>query len=164
MNRPSTRALALAAAGLATVATAAAVPVLSSASPTPTTQTITFQEPRPQLAEDDLPPKSKSKLSLGDRLAIGGVLENATRARVGTFGGSCTVIGTGTSVVTTPLQCEAIYRLADGQIEAMGMMTLSKTDLVIVGGAGAYDGVHGTVGPGKIEKGFEDADALTIER
>ncbi len=163
MRRSSTPPLVIA-AGVAAIATAAVAPVVSSARPVPAKQTITFQEPMPQLAEDDIPPLSKSTLSLGDRVAIGGALENAHHKRLGTFGGSCTVVGTGSSFFTTPLVCQAVYRTTRGQIETQGMMTLSKTNLVILGGSGAYEGVHGLVSPGRTAKGFFGADKLTIER
>ena len=151
-------AVAVAAGGLATPFAVG----LATAGAAPAPQTITFQEPRPQLAEDDLPPRSKEKLSLGDRLAIGGALESAGHKHLGTFGGTCTVVGTGTSFTTTPLVCEAVYRVAGGQIVAIGAMMLSRTNLVVVGGSGDYAGAHGTVTPGKVAKGFDDADKVAI--
>jgi hypothetical protein len=74
------------------------------------------------------------------------------------------VVGSGASFETTPLRCQAAYRTAHGELDAIGMMTLSKTSLTIVGGSGAYAGAHGHVTAGKVPKGFEDADRLTIER
>jgi hypothetical protein len=156
--------LLTATAASAALATGALSPALSGARATSAKQTVTFQEPNPRVAEDDIPPKSKSTLSLGDRLAIGGPLENANHQRLGTFGGSCTVVGSGKSFFTTPLLCYAVYAVAGGQIETMGMMTLAKTNLVIIGGSGSYAGVHGLVTPGRHAKGFSDADKLTIER
>lgn len=164
MSRRSVCAAVLA-AGIATIAAAATVaPALGTSSKTSPRQVITFQEPTPKTAIDDIPPHSKSTLSLGDRLVIGGRLESAAHKRVGTFGGTCTVVGSGRSFVTTPLLCQAVYRTPNGQIEALGMMTLSRTNLIVLGGSGAYAGVHGTVAPGKAAKGFEDADMLTLER
>ena len=160
MSRSTFRVLA--AAGVAAIAMGVA-PVLSSARSIPAKRTITFQEPTPRLVEDDIPPKSKTTVSLGDRLAIGGLLETPSHQRLGTFGGSCIVVGAGSSLVTTPLVCQAVYRIAAGQIEAMGMMTLSKTNLAIVGGTGAYEGAIGFVSPGRVAKGFSDADELTID-
>jgi len=155
----------LAAALIAAVAaTSAAVALAASAHSATAKQVMTLQEPRPRVAEDDLPPRSSSKLSLGDRLAIGGSLQDARHRHLGSFGGTCTVVGTGRSFETTPLACQAIYQLAGGQIVAIGMMTLSKTSLVIVGGSGAYAKVHGLVSPGRPAKGFSDADKLTIDR
>jgi hypothetical protein len=161
MRRSSTRVLAVA-AGVATIATAAVVPALTSARSTPAKRTVTFQEPRPQIA--GFPSRSKSTLSLGHHLAIGGPLETASHQRLGTIGATCTVVGTGGSLGTTPLLCEAVYQVAGGQIETMGVMTLSRTHLAIVGGTGAYAGVHGFVTPGRMANGFSDADKLTIER
>jgi hypothetical protein len=163
MRRSSTGVLAVA-AGVATIATVAVAPALTSARSMPAKRTVTFQEPRPRIAEDDIPPRSKSKLSLGDRLAIAGPLETASHRRLGTIGGTCTVVGAGGSFGTTPLLCEAVYQVAGGQIDTMGVMTLSRTHLAIVGGTGAYAGVHGFVTPGRMAKGFSDADKLTIER
>jgi hypothetical protein len=159
-----TFAALLAAAGATTaLATAGATPVLSSARPTPATRTITFQEPMPRVAVEHISPKSSSQLSLGDRLAIGGPLENAHHQHLGTFGGTCTAVGAGASFDTTPLLCQAIYKVAGGQIATMGMMTLAKTNLVIIGGSGAYTGAHGIVTPGRPAQGFSDADKLTID-
>lgn len=156
----------LAAAGLAAATAIVAAPALSGAAPAPPPQTVTFQEPRPTVAFDDIAPHSKneSTLSLGDRLVISGALETTGHHRLGRFGGTCTAIGAGKSFVTTPLLCQAVYRVAGGQIEATGMMTLSKTNLVIIGGSGIYAGVHGTVTPGRKAAGFDDADKLTFTR
>jgi len=160
MQRSTTRVLTMA-AGIAAVATIAVTPLVSSARPAPTKQVVTFQEPNPQVAVDDTAPQSK--IDLGDRLSITGPLENARHQPLGRFAGSCTVIGTGSSLVTTPMLCEGIYKVAGGQIATMGMMTLTKTNLVIIGGSGAYSGVHGRVTPGQPAQGFTDADKLTIE-
>jgi hypothetical protein len=151
--------------GLCAVAAVVSVaPAFSTAAAPSAPRVVTYQEPRPKVAEDDLAPKSRSKLSLGDRLAISGLLEDAAHHHLGTFGGTCTVVGHGASFETTPLLCEAAYRTAQGELEAVGMMTLSKTNLVIVGGSGSYAGAHGHVTSGVVAKGFEDADELTIER
>jgi hypothetical protein len=155
-------AAATVAAGAAAIAVLAAGG-LATAGAVTQPQILTFQEPRPSLVEDDIPPRSKKKLSLGDRLAISGALESADHQRLGTFGGVCTVIGAGRSFVSTPLLCHAVYRLPTGQIEAMGSMTLSRTNLAVIGGTGAFAGAHGTVTPGKVEKGFDDADQVTID-
>jgi hypothetical protein len=150
--------------GLCTLAAVVAVaPAFSTTAAPSVPRVVTYQEPSPKVAQDDIPPKASSKLSLGDRLAISGLLEDAAHHRLGTFGGTCTVVGHGRSFETTPLLCQAAYRTARGELDAIGMMTLSKTSLNIVGGSGAYAGVHGHVASGKVAKGFEDADKLTIE-
>jgi DNA-binding NarL/FixJ family response regulator len=151
-------------AGLCTLAAVVAVaPAFSQTAAPSAPRVVTYQEPSPKVAQDDIPPKASSKLSLGDRLAISGLLEDAAHHHLGTFGGTCTVVGRGASFETTPLLCQAAYRTAHGELDAIGMMTLSKTNLNIVGGSGAYAGVHGHVTSGKVAKGFQDADKLTIE-
>ncbi len=157
--------LIIATTAAAAVAASLALPGTSDARTSHAKQVVTFQETTPQFGVDDLDPKSPdgSTLSLGDRLTIAGDLDTAGHKRLGAFGGTCTALGAG-DIATTPVVCHAVYSLAHGQIATMGIMTLSKTDLVIVGGSGAYDGVHGTVTPGKKAKGFEDADKLTILR
>lgn len=161
MTRSAVRTLG---AGLVLAAAVTAAAIVGTARSATGKQVMTLQEPSPRVAEDDLPPRSSSKLSLGDRLAVGGSLQDPSHRQLGTFGGTCTVVGAGSSFETTPLSCQAIYKLRDGQIVAMGMMTLSRTSLVIVGGSGAYAHVHGTVSPGRPAKGFSDADKLTMER
>jgi hypothetical protein len=164
MRTSSLRILAATTVAAGAAATAAlAAGGLTTAGAAATPQTLTFQEPRPSLAENDIPPRSKEKLSLGDSLAISGALESADRRRLGTFGGTCTAIGAGRSFVTTPLLCHAVYTLPAGQIEAVGEMTLSRTNLAVIGGTGAFAGADGTVTPGRVVKGFDDADQITID-
>ena len=154
-----------AAATAVVLAGATAVPVLGGAQTPPAgRQTITFQETTPKIAIDDLAPTSRSNLSLGDRLVIGGPLFDAARKRVGRFGSTCTVVATGSSFPTTPLLCTGAYDTADGQILVSGITTLAKLRLAITGGTGSYAGATGNVtSEVKPAKGFDDADVLTID-
>jgi hypothetical protein len=145
---------------LAAIGAAAALPA-SAATAGPATKVLTLQEPQAQVALLDVPPKSKSKVSLGDELTITSGVYGAAHHRLGVFGGQCTALGTG-ALTRTLFLCHAVYRLGGGQIVTAGVMTVGATDLVIVGGSGAYEGVHGTVTPGKPAKGFFEADKLTI--
>lgn len=153
--------------GLLALATAAALAggagsgILGLAGAAPSHRSITFQEPNPQVVKNDVPPTSSSTLSLGDELTITGPLENPQHKHLGTFAGLCTALGAG-PLFTTPLECHGVYKVADGQIVAEGIMTIAHVDLAIVGGSGAYTGARGTVSPGKPTKGFSDADKLTI--
>jgi hypothetical protein len=165
MKRTPLRMLA-AGAGAAVIATAIASPVRSSASSTPGTETITFQEPNGIIEVNDIPPLSKngSKLSVGDRITTSFGLYNDNHDRQGLGAGTCTAVAPGKTFITTPVLCDAVYHTTQGDIIATGIVTLGKTDLTITGGSGAYAGVHGFIVAGVTEKGYFDADKLTIER
>jgi hypothetical protein len=154
----------IAASAAAALAAAIAMPALTTAqAPSPTS--ITFQENRPQIAMDDLAPKSKSGnlVSLGDRIVTWGGLFDTSRKQLGTIGTSCTAAGPTKPILSATLLCTVSYQVADGQIVASGFFKLNGTGVLpIVGGSGAYAGARGTVTSGKPAKGFEDADVITL--
>lgn len=153
------------AVGVAAAASVAiALPVLTAAQTSGDARTITVQEKVVDIAKDDVPPKSKSKVSLGDRLITRQSLFDANKKALGTLYTDCSGVGPTKPIFAATLQCLLTYRFADGQIVAAGTTRLTGgKPLPLVGGTGAYAGAHGSVQLTKPAKGFDSADEITID-
>jgi hypothetical protein len=162
----------LLAASAAAAVTAVAIPVVTAAqSPAgATSETITFQEDVPRIALDDLAPRAKKgteTISQGDRLITHGGLFDAGRHRLGTISAACTGVGASKPIFAVQLLCTVTYDVTGrGQVVAAGHFSLDgKGTLPVVGGSGDFAGVRGTVtSAAKPEKGFDDADVLSLTR
>lgn len=155
----------LIAAGVAAAAcTAIAVPALTTAQTPGGPRTITVQERVVDIAKDDVAPKSRTWVSLGDRLITRQSLFDAARKPLGTLYTDCSGVGPAKPIFEATLQCLATYRFADGQIVAAGTVRLSAgTPLPLVTGTGAYAGARGSVRLVKPAKGFDSADEITLD-
>ena len=154
----------LVAGGAVALAGAVALPALTGAQ-TPTGTTITVQEKVQVVVQDDVAPKSKARrVSVGDRLVTRQSLFDADKRRIGTLYSDCTSVGPAGSFPRLLLLCKVTYRLADGQIVAMGAIRFDDADaaLAIVGGTGDYAGARGTVKTAKPLPGYDSADVITI--
>lgn len=154
----------LAVIGAAAAASAAiALPGSTVAQTSDGTRTITVQEKVVDIAKDDVAPKSKRKVSLGDRLITRQSLFDANKKRVGTLFTDCSGVGATKPIFDATLQCSLTYRFADGQIIAAGTTSLTGgKPISLIGGTGAYAGVRGTVQLTKPAAGFDSADLITI--
>lgn len=113
---------------------------------------------------DDLAPRSKRRVSQGDRLVTTQGLFSAPRTRTGTLYTDCTGVGPSKALFAgAKLLCTVTYGLADGQVIAAGAISLGRPSrLAIVGGTGAYEGASGSVRPVRPARGFDSADALRL--
>lgn len=127
-------------------------------------RTITVQTKVVDIAKDDIAPKSKSKVSLGDRLITRQTLYDAGKKALGTLYTDCSGAGPTKPIFGATLQCLVAYRLGDGQIVAAGTTRLTAgKPLAVVGGTGAYAGARGSVRLTQPAKGFDSADVITID-
>lgn len=143
---------------------AVALPAITGARTPDRARTITVQVKVVDIAKDDVAPKSRSKVSLGDRLITRQSLYDANRKAVGTLYTDCSGVGPTKPVFGATLQCLATYRFGDGQIVAAGTTRLTGgTPLPVVGGSGAYAGARGSVQLTQPARGFDSADVITID-
>jgi hypothetical protein len=160
----SSMQISVVAATAAALAAAIAVPVLTQAQTTPAPTAITFQESPPKVAILHATKAGHGDtVAHGDRLVTSGGLYDAAHHRLGTIGTDCTVEGATKPVFKAALLCTVSYDTAQGQIVAAGKYVLDgSAKLPIVGGSGSYTGARGTVSPGTVAKGFDDADLITL--
>ena len=161
---PARPKLVLAATVAAVASVAVALPALTAAQTSAEQRTITVQEKVVDIAKDDVAPKSRSKVSLGDRLITRQALFDANKKRLGTLFTDCSGVGPTKPIFGATLQCLVTYRFADGQIMAAGTTRLTDGEpIALIGGTGAYAGARGSVRT-KPAKGFDSADEITIDR
>lgn len=156
----------LIAAGAAVALSAAiAVPALTSAQST-ADRTITANEKVQAVTKDDLAPKSRTRVSLGDRLLSRQSMFDSTGKRTGTLYTDCAGVGPTRRLqgrTSVALLCTAAYTFSDGQILTGGRFSLDgKGVLAITGGTGAYTGARGSVRSARPAKGFDSTDVITI--
>ena len=150
-----------AAAAAAALSAAVAVPGLTSAQAGPSTTTVNVKVQA--IAKDDLAPRSRARVSLGDRLVTRQSLFDGAGKRVGTLHTDCTGTGPTRPLPGATLLCTTSYAFSGGQIVAAGMFKLDGSgELVIVGGTGVYAGARGSVKSGPPARGYDSADVITI--
>lgn len=124
-----------------------------------------MQEKVQTVVQDDVAPKSRrGRVSVGDRLITRQSLLDANKGRLGTLYTDCTSLGPTRPFPRLTVLCTVTYKLADGQIVAMGATRFDDEngELPIVGGTGAYAGARGTVRPAKPMQGYDSAVVITI--
>ena len=145
----------------AALSAAIAVPGLTSAQSGPSMTTV--QVKVQAFAKDDVAPRSRSRVSLGDRLTTRQSLFDGAGKRVGTLSTDCTGTGPTRPLPSATLLCTASYSLSGGQIVAAGAFKLDgRGELAIVGGTGAYTGARGTIKSAQPGRGYDSADVITI--
>ena len=151
----------LAAAATATALSAAiTVPALTSAQSGPSTTTVNVKVQA--FAKDDVAPKSRTRVSLGDRLITRQSLFDAAGKRVGTLHTDCTGTGPTGPLPSAGLLCTTAYTFSSGQIVAAGAFKLDGGEMPIIAGTGAFAGARGTVKTGAPARGYDSADVITI--
>ncbi|MDQ6777619.1 MAG: hypothetical protein M3071_15715 [Actinomycetota bacterium] len=148
----------------AALASAVAVPAFTTAQTSGGARRITVQEKVVDVVKDDLPPKSESKVSLGDRLITRQSLFDANKKALGTLYTDCSGVGPTKPLFDATLECSATYRFNDGQVVTSGATRLSRGEPIpVTGGTGAYAGARGTVHTTQPATGFDSADLITID-
>lgn len=152
----------IAAGAAAALSAAIAVPALTSAQ-SPTARTITVNEKVKGIVKHDLAPKSRTRVSLGDRLVTRQSLFDDGRKQVGMLYTDCTGVGPTRPIFRATLLCTAAYTFADGQIVAAGRFSLDGDgELAITGGTGAYAGARGSIRSAQPAQGFDSTDVIAI--
>lgn len=151
-------------AGVVVLSAVVAVPALTTAQ-APTATTITVQEKVQTVVQDDVAPKSRrGRASVGDRLITRQSLFDAHRRRIGTLYTDCTSVGPTRPFPRLTVLCTVTYKLADGQIVAVGATRFDDEngELPIIGGTGAYAGARGTLRFAKPMRGYDTAVVITL--
>jgi hypothetical protein len=133
----------------AATAAAAATPLVLAAgghAQAPTGRTLTLQVSDTKISTVDVPPlihSRKSPETPGDEV-IG--VSKVSGTASGRLYLHCTVVVKGASVERATYSCAGTYVLADGTIDAAGVVRLDKpATAAITGGTGAYAGARGTL-------------------
>ena len=136
--------------GAALAALAVAAP--SGAQTPPAAQTVTVVEPGTGGTFNivDNAPKSRrhgerTRFSVGDAVVLTNPVRDTTGKRIGRVRASCWVTKLG-GFARAELDCLAVFALSTGNIYVTAPLTFSSstTNGTVVGGTGAYQGLHGT--------------------
>jgi hypothetical protein len=138
-------------AALSTVALAAAAAGVAVPAGAQTATTLTLTEPAGGTFNIvDNAPKSHGqgehqRFSVGDSLVISNKILDASRKRVGKVQAVCFVNKAGTFATATS-DCVGVFKLAGGNLYVSIPLQFSSTKETgaVVGGTGAYQGLHGT--------------------
>ena len=156
------RHLAVVAAGLLA---AALVGSLDGSAQAPDARTITLKETERGaiFSAVDHPPRSKTRVSVGDQFVI--VLparEIGGAGRKATVTGRCSAIRSAKSFQVAAWQCDTIVEFPDGIVVTHGIYRANQptTTLALAGGTGAYDGAVGTMFSRRAKGG--DVDELRL--
>jgi hypothetical protein len=138
------------AAAISVAAAAALLGALSGNAQSAGERTITLKENEraARFAAVDHPPRSGSRVTLGDQFVIAlPARERAGGGRSATVYGRCSPIQAAARFERASWQCDTIVSLPDGTIITQGIFRASDptTTLAITGGTGAYDGATGTM-------------------
>lgn len=138
------------AAAVPVAATVALLGALSGNAQSAGERTITLKENEgaARFAAVDHPPRSRSRVSIGDQFVIAlPARERAGGGRSGTVYGRCSAIQTAARFERASWQCDTLVSLPDGTIITHGIFRANDptTTLAVTGGTGAYDGVTGTM-------------------
>ena len=140
--------------GAAVAATAAVAVAIAgpAGAQTPTAQTLTLTEPaNGQFSIVDNPPKSRrhgenTRFSVGDALVITNRVLDASRHRVGSVRAVCFITKAG-GFARAEADCLGVFALSGGNLYVTIPLVFSEDSTqtgVVVGGTGAYQGLHGT--------------------
>jgi hypothetical protein len=149
----------------AAAAAAALLGALSGSAQSTGARTITLKENEhgADFAAVDHPPRSRSRVSLGDQFVIAlPARERGGGGRSGTVSGRCSAIQAATQFARASWQCDTVVSLPDGTVITQGIFRASDptTTLAVTGGTGAYDGVTGTMVSRRADGG--DVDVIRL--
>src|SRR5215212_5731973 len=137
-------------AGAALAALVVAVPAGAQAPPVPQTLTVTEAATGGTFGIVDNAPRSRrhgrnQRFSIGDALVITSRVLDGSRKRIGTARAVCFVTKAG-GFDRAESDCVGVFALTTGNLYVTAPLKFSGTSTTgsVVGGTGAYQGLHGT--------------------
>jgi hypothetical protein len=155
---------AISAAAAAALVALVAVPALTSAQ-TGDREIQLREKVRAAKFVHNSPSTRGQRLAMGDRVITRQLVFDASDKQVGTLTTDCINVGRRAQVFKATLQCTSVYRFADGQVVAAGVVTLSDPDVrfPIVGGSGAYRGASGESVAGPPAQGYDTTEVMHLD-